>query len=70
MVQWIAGILVLAFLSSASWVGAADPYEAFSVVRVEKKSAPDFSLPQVDGKTVKLSAYGGKVVLLGFFQTF
>ncbi len=70
MVQRIAGILILAFLGSATWAGAVDPYEAFSVVRVEKRSAPDFSLPEVGGKALTLSAYRGKIVLLGFFQTF
>lgn len=70
MVQWIAGVLTVAFLSSPSWAGAGDPYEAMSVLRIEKKPAPDFSLPQVNGKTVRLSDYKGKVVLLGFFKTF
>jgi len=40
------------------------------VLRIRKISAPDFSLPQVNGKRVRLSDYKGKVVLLGFFKTF
>lgn len=49
---------------------AADPYEVFSVIRTQKKAAPEFSLPHVNGKTVRLLDYKGKVVLLGFFKTF
>jgi len=70
MIQWIAGVLTVTFLSSPSWAGAGDPYEALSVLRIEKKPAPDFSLPQVNGKTVGLSAYRRNFVLLGFFKTF
>jgi len=70
-VQWITGFLIAFFgLSSASWVSAVDPYEALSVLRIEKKLAPNFSLPQVGGKMVRLSDHKGKVVLLGFFKTF
>lgn len=71
MAHWITGfVLALFALSSSSWAGAADPYETLSVLRTEKKPAPYFSLPSVDGKAVSLSDYKGKVVLLGFFQTF
>lgn len=31
--------------------------------------APDFSLPQLDGKSLELSSYRGKVVLLDFWAT-
>ena len=34
-----------------------------------RKSAPDFSLKDVNGKPVKLSDYKGKVVLLNFWAT-
>ncbi len=60
---------LLAVLSLPLLSRAADPYEALSVLRVQKP-APDFSLPQVDGKAIKLSDYKGKLILLGFFQTF
>lgn len=71
MVQFISGFLsFLAVLSLPLLTPAADPYEAFSVLRIQKKSARDFSLPQVNSKTVRLSDYKGKVVLLGFFKVF
>lgn len=71
MAQWIvAGMFLLAVVSLSPGTHAAGPYEALSVLRVEAKPAPDFSLPQVGGKTVRLSDYRGKVVLLGFFKTF
>ncbi len=36
---------------------------------VERKPAPEFSLKDLNGKTVKLSDYRGKVVLLNFWAT-
>lgn len=33
------------------------------------KKAPDFSLQDISGKTVRLSDYSGKVIILNFFAT-
>jgi len=35
----------------------------------ERKEAPEFSLKDIDGRTVKLSDYKGRVVLLNFWAT-
>lgn len=68
MVHLIAALLSLLALPLVTL--AADPYEAFSVLRIEKKPAPEFSLPAVNGRQVKLLDDRGKVILLGFFKTF
>ena len=70
MWQFVAGLSLATLLFLPLTASGADPYDAFSVLQLEKKPAPDFSLPQVNGKTVKLSNYRGKAVLLGFFKTF
>jgi cytochrome c biogenesis protein CcmG, thiol:disulfide interchange protein DsbE len=62
----LAGLLVIAFV----WVlagrsaGATLPPAAQT-----NRPAPDFSLAGIDGKTVRLSDYRGKVVLLNFWYT-
>ncbi|MFO0755817.1 MAG: TlpA disulfide reductase family protein [Byssovorax sp.] len=56
--------LVTALGASACSGGGAEPQTASA------GSAPDFSLQSVDGKTVRLSEYAGKsVVLLDFWST-
>jgi peroxiredoxin len=37
--------------------------------KLQGQLAPDFSLPSLDGKTLKLSDYRGKAVLLNFWAT-
>lgn len=37
---------------------------------LEGKPAPDFALPSLDGRLIKLSDYKGKVVLLDFWHTY
>jgi cytochrome oxidase Cu insertion factor (SCO1/SenC/PrrC family) len=71
MVGWITGaVFFSAVMFASQGARGADPYEALSVLRIHKKPAPDFSLPTVNGSTVTLAGYQGKVVLLGFFKTF
>lgn len=69
MLRSVGGILLGMIIVSPT-AALSDPYEDLSVVRVEKKPAPDFSLPSVNGKAVSLSDYRGKAVLVGFFKTF
>jgi cytochrome c biogenesis protein CcmG/thiol:disulfide interchange protein DsbE len=39
------------------------------VIKLDGDKAPDFSLKSVDGKTIKLSDYKGKVVIIDFWAT-
>ena len=39
------------------------------IVKLDGDKAPDFSLKSVDGKTIKLSDYKGKVVIVDFWAT-
>ena len=50
---------------------AFDPSQTFDTLKpqAERKQAPDFSLVDNNGKTITLSSYRGKVVLLDFWAT-
>ncbi|MDP2363230.1 MAG: redoxin domain-containing protein, partial [Ignavibacteria bacterium] len=39
------------------------------IVKPDGDKAPDFALKSVDGKTIKLSDYKGKVVIIDFWAT-
>src|SRR5438552_15735043 len=60
---WLAGVLVVA-LGALTGVAHADP--PFPVI---SKPAPDLALPDQDGRTIRLSQFHGKLVLLTFFYT-
>lgn len=58
---WIA-ILIVAFAGIAVWSSKRSKTK-------QKALAPDFTLPQLDGRQLSLSSYRGKVVLLDFWAT-
>jgi peroxiredoxin len=63
---------VLAVAGIAAYLASCSFFEAdWPAIKPEKdrKKAPEFALQDADGKTVKLSDYSGKVVLLNFWAT-
>lgn len=66
----LVGIATFVLLFPVFSADGSDPYRALSVIPIAREMAPDFSLKQVDGKSIKLSSYKDRLVLLGFFKTF
>jgi peroxiredoxin len=64
-------LIAAAVITLASLAGCSISEEVHAAVKDEKdrKHAPNFSLKDATGKTLKLSDYKGKVVLLNFWAT-
>src|SRR3954471_11278056 len=75
--HWAAAALAVGLLlsgcnSSGSFLRSPEkPVKAAGAAKAEKerKPAPDFALKDADNKTVRLSDYKGKIVLLDFWAT-
>jgi peroxiredoxin len=64
----LAAAIVCAFVLVACGAQSTEAHREVKPVGV-RKQAPNFELKDADGKTVKLSDYKGKVVLLNFWAT-
>jgi cytochrome oxidase Cu insertion factor (SCO1/SenC/PrrC family) len=69
MRRWSA-VLLLAALLAAPALAAGPDYAGMQIQSYDPpKAAPAFALPDLDGKTVRLEDFKGKVVMLVFWAT-
>lgn len=66
-----SGLALLALAIAAAPALASEPpdYGSIQIRQLDGKPAPPFALPDLDGKTVRLEDFRGKVLLLFFWAT-
>jgi len=70
MIRRTTLVVVALALLTVGGAGAAPDFASLQVQPYEPpKPAPSFSLPSIDGRTVRLEDFRGKVVLLFFWAT-
>ena len=65
----ISIVFILFSLLLSAPVLSAQPEEPWEANDLTDFRAPDFSLPDMEGKKVSLSEFRGKVILLNFWTT-
>jgi cytochrome oxidase Cu insertion factor (SCO1/SenC/PrrC family) len=69
---WVFGLVMVSLIIGARGLAQAaeDPFESLAVQRLAQlEPAPALALTNLEGNTVHLEDFRGKVVLLGFFTT-
>lgn len=70
MIRRLVAVTLFVALGSGAALGAAPDFAALGVQPYEPpRPAPAFTLPDVDGKTVRLEDFRGKVLILFFWAT-
>ncbi|MBW7652049.1 redoxin domain-containing protein [Anoxybacillus sp. ST4] len=68
MKKWIAIIVLFVFFAYMLWEHMIERQTVTTGIQIGMK-APDFSLETIDGKTVQLSQFHGKIVIVNFWAT-
>jgi peroxiredoxin len=69
MRRFVAGVLLALAVAAGPAMAAQPDYAGMQLEPLEGKPAAPFALPDLDGKTVRLEDFRGKVVMLFFWAT-